>query len=24
VPAEKLAYVEIGEPESRHVGFGAM
>lgn len=24
VPAEKLAYVEIGEPEARRVGFGAM
>jgi hypothetical protein len=24
VPAEKLAYVEIGEPEVRRVGFGAM
>jgi hypothetical protein len=24
VPAGKLAYVEIGEPESRRVGFGAM
>lgn len=24
VPAEKLAYVEIGEPEARHVGFGAI
>jgi hypothetical protein len=24
VPAEKLAYVEIGEQESRRVGFGAM
>jgi hypothetical protein len=24
VPAEKLAYVEIGEPETRRVGFGAM
>jgi hypothetical protein len=24
VPAAKLAYVEIGEPESRRVGFGAM
>lgn len=24
VPADKLAYVEIGEPESRKVGFGAM
>ena len=24
VPADKLAYVEIGEPESRRVGFGAM
>ena len=24
VPATKLAYVEIGEPESRRVGFGAM
>jgi len=23
VPADKLAYVEIGEPESRRVGFGA-
>jgi hypothetical protein len=24
VPAEKLAYVEIGEPGTRQVGFGAM
>jgi hypothetical protein len=24
VPAGKLAYVEIGEPESRRVGFGAI
>jgi len=24
VPADKLAYVEIGEPESRRVGFGAL
>lgn len=24
VPADKLAYVEIGEPSSRHVGFGAI
>jgi hypothetical protein len=24
VPAERLAYVEIGEPETRRVGFGAM
>ena len=24
VPVEKLAYVEIGEPEARRVGFGAM
>ena len=24
VPVEKLAYVEIGEPESRRVGFGAL
>jgi hypothetical protein len=24
VPVMKLAYVEIGEPESRRVGFGAM
>ena len=24
VPADKLAYVEIGEPESRRVGFGSM
>jgi hypothetical protein len=24
VPADKLAYVEIGEPETRHVGFGAL
>ena len=24
VPADKLAYVEIGEPEGRRVGFGAM
>jgi hypothetical protein len=24
VPADKLAYAEIGEPESRRVGFGAM
>ena len=22
VPAEKIAYVEIGEPEARRVGFG--
>jgi len=24
VPSAKIAYVEIGEPESRRVGFGAM
>ena len=24
VPAERLAYVEIGEPETRRVGFGAL
>jgi hypothetical protein len=24
VPAEKIAYVEIGEPEGRRVGFGAI
>lgn len=24
VPVDKLAYVEIGEPEVRKVGFGAM
>jgi hypothetical protein len=24
VPADKLAYIEIGEPESRRVGFGAL
>ncbi len=24
VPADKLAYVEIGEPSSRRVGFGAI
>jgi hypothetical protein len=24
VPASKLAYVEIGEPETRFVGFGAL
>jgi hypothetical protein len=24
VPSSKLAYVEIGEPESRRVGFGGM
>jgi hypothetical protein len=24
IPAEKLAYVEIGEPSTRRVGFGAM
>lgn len=24
VPAEKLAYVEIGEPTARRVGFGAL
>jgi hypothetical protein len=24
VPADKLAYVEIGEPGERRVGFGAM
>lgn len=24
VPVAKLAYVEIGEPEARRVGFGAM
>ena len=24
VPSDKLAYVEIGEPEARRVGFGAL
>jgi hypothetical protein len=24
VPADKLAYIEIGEPEARRVGFGAI
>ncbi len=24
VPTEKLAYVEVGEPEARRVGFGAL
>lgn len=24
VPADRLAYVEIGEPSARRVGFGAM
>jgi uncharacterized protein DUF3107 len=24
VPSDKVAYVEIGEPESRRVGFGAL
>jgi hypothetical protein len=24
VPSDKLAYVEVGEPESRHVGFGSL
>jgi hypothetical protein len=24
VPSDKLAYIEIGEPESRRVGFGAL
>ncbi len=24
VPVDKLAYVEIGEPEARRVGFGTM
>jgi hypothetical protein len=24
VPAERLAYVEIGEPSARRVGFGAL
>ena len=24
VPADKLAYVEIGEPQERRVGFGAL
>jgi hypothetical protein len=23
IPAEKIAYVELGEPEGRHVGFGS-
>ncbi len=22
IPADKLAYIEIGEPSTRHVGFG--
>ena len=24
VPVDKIAYVEVGEPEARRVGFGAM
>jgi len=24
LPAEKLTYIEIGEPEARRVGFGAL
>jgi hypothetical protein len=24
VPADRLAYVEIGEPSARHVGFGGL
>jgi len=24
IPAERLAYIEIGEPTARRVGFGAM
>ncbi len=24
IPADKLAYVEIGEPEARRVGFGSL
>jgi hypothetical protein len=24
VPGDKIAYIEIGEPESRRVGFGSM
>ncbi len=24
VPVDKVAYVEVGEPEARRVGFGAM
>ena len=23
-PVDKLSYIEIGEPETRHVGFGAL
>ena len=24
IPSDKLAYIEIGEPESRRVGFGSL